>query len=168
MAKLYGMALCSRLMLWFMPYSEEAGAQEKRGCLEHIVVSFRLLRDMPPRKKVTWYVTFMDFSQAYDDKVPRRILFCALSAMYHLTKYDRDCSGNHYSECATGITYIIFIIYHVCKMGKDGCEIDGFLAWVHILVIMDDTVFLSTFRGDMIKKITLLRNYCKENGMNIS
>ena len=53
LARLYGMALCSRLMLWFMPYREEAGAQEKRGCLEHIVVSFRLLRDMPPRKKVT-------------------------------------------------------------------------------------------------------------------
>ena len=53
LATLYGMALCSRLMLWFMPYREEAGAQEKRGCLEHIVVSFRLLRDMPPRKKVT-------------------------------------------------------------------------------------------------------------------
>ena len=88
----------------------------------------------------------MDFSQAYDDKVLRRILFeilrrigcgsvmfCALSAMYHLTKYNRDCSGNHYSECATGITYIMFIIYHVFVINgrerdRESLFVDG-LKW---------------------------------------
>ena len=68
----------------------------------------------------------------------------------------------------TSCLLFIMFVNDLIKMGKEGCEIDGFLAWVHILVLMDDTVFLSTFRGDMIKKITLLRNYCKENGMKIS
>ena len=91
------MVLCSRLKLWFRPYREQAGAQEKRGCLEHIV-SLRLLCDIARRKKLTLYVTFVDFSQAYD-MVPRRTLFkilrrmgcgsvmlCALVAMYQLTE----------------------------------------------------------------------------------
>ena len=65
------------------------------------------------------------------------------------------------------LTSCLLFIMFVNDLIK-GCEIDGFLAWVHILVLMDDSVFLSTFRGNMIKKITLLRNYCKENGMKIS
>ena len=36
-AKLYDMILCSRLKKWFIPYREQAGAQENRGCLEYIV-----------------------------------------------------------------------------------------------------------------------------------
>ena len=54
------------------------------------------------------------------------------------------------------------------KIIKEGCEADGFLAWIHILVLMDDTVLLATSRENMIKKITLLHNYCKEYGMKIN
>ena len=36
LAKLYDMILCSRLKLWFKPFREQAGVQEKRRCLEHI------------------------------------------------------------------------------------------------------------------------------------
>ncbi len=71
LAKLYGMALCSRLKLWFRPYREQAGAQAKRGCPEHIA-SLRLC-DMARRKKLTFYVTFVVFSQAYD-MVSRKIV----------------------------------------------------------------------------------------------
>ncbi len=63
------MILCSRLKIWFKPFREQAGAQEKRGCLVHIV-SLRLLCDMAQRKKLKLFVTFIDFSKAYD-RVPR-------------------------------------------------------------------------------------------------
>ena len=71
--KLYDMVMCSQLKLWFKPFREQAGAQEKRGCLEHIV-SLRLLCDTAKRKKFKLFVTLIDFSQAYD-RVPRSMLF---------------------------------------------------------------------------------------------
>ena len=91
------MILCSRLKLWFKPFREQAGAQEKRGCLEHIA-SLRMLCDMARGKRLTLYVTFVDFSKAYG-MVPRKTLFrilrrlgCgsvmlwSLVAMYQLTE----------------------------------------------------------------------------------
>ena len=96
-AKLYDMVLCSRIMQWFSPYREQAGGQPKRGCIEHIV-TLRLLIDLAKKKKLRLFVTFVDFSQAYD-RVPRNTLFymlkrlgcgavmlAALIAMYHATR----------------------------------------------------------------------------------
>ena len=96
-AKLYDMILCCRLQQWFQPYREQAGAQARRGCLEHIM-TLRLLIDFAKRKKVKLYVIYVDFAQAYD-KVPRAVLFSILKrfgcgatmllslvAMYKVTK----------------------------------------------------------------------------------
>ena len=69
LAKLYDMILNARLQQWFAPSREQAGAQPGRGCLEHIVC-LRLLTDMAKRKRRTLFVTFVDFSKAYD-LVPR-------------------------------------------------------------------------------------------------
>ena len=78
-AKLYDMILSSRLSQWFTPFREQAGSQAGRGCLEH-VVTLRLLCDVAKRKKSTLFVTFVDFSQAYD-KVPRDVLFSVLQRL---------------------------------------------------------------------------------------
>ena len=51
---------------------------------------------------------------------------------------------------------------------KEGCGHDGFLAWLHILVLMDDTVLLSTTRNNMINKVTLLQKYCLDYGMKVN
>ena len=75
-AKLYDMLLCDRLNLWFSPPREQAGAQRKRGCVEHIT-TLRLLTDTARRKKKKLFVTFVDFSKAYD-LVPRNVLFNVL------------------------------------------------------------------------------------------
>ena len=72
-AKLYDMVLCARLNRWFSPYREQAGSQAGRGCIEHIV-TLRLLCDLARKKKFKLFVTFIDFSQAYD-KVPRDVMF---------------------------------------------------------------------------------------------
>ncbi len=109
MAKVYDMVLCSRLKAWFKSFREQAGAQEKRGCLEHIV-SLSLLRYTARRKKIKLFVTFIDFSMAYD-RVPRTTLFrvlqllmcgsvmlCALVAMYCVI------------ECWVGTSLVLFTI----------------------------------------------------------
>ena len=75
-AKLYDMVLCARLQLWFSPLREQAGCQTGRGCTEHII-TLRLLTDLARRKKLKLFITFVDFSQAYD-KVPRFKLFSVL------------------------------------------------------------------------------------------
>ena len=42
--KIYDYILYNRLAAWFKPDMEQAGAQPKRGCMEHII-SLRLLID---------------------------------------------------------------------------------------------------------------------------
>ena len=91
------MVLCQRLSQWFAPYREQAGAQPSRGCVEHIV-ALRLLIDVARRRKRTLFVTFVDFSKAYDlvsrDKlfiISKRlgcgmVMLAALVAMYNATE----------------------------------------------------------------------------------
>ena len=53
-------------------------------------------------------------------------------------------------------------------MIKGGMRIDELLVWLHILVLMDDTVLLATTRGNMIKKVQILHKYCYEYGMKVN
>ena len=69
-AKLYDMVLYSRLKQWFKPHREQAGSQVN-------IITSRLLCDMARRKKLKLFVTYIDFSQAYD-RVLRRKLFRVL------------------------------------------------------------------------------------------
>ena len=73
------MVLAARLSQWFIPYREQAGSQSGRGCVEHIV-TLRILMDIARRKKLKLFVTFVDFSKAYDC-VPRYKLFIKLKQM---------------------------------------------------------------------------------------
>lgn len=183
-AKVYDMVLSFRLKQWFRPFREQAGAQERRGCLEHIV-TLRLFCDMAKRKRLKLYVTFIDFKQAYDF-VPRNVLFSilrrmgcgslmlgALIAMYRLTD---SIIGTALISITIGVrqgsptSCLLFIIFvnDLIKMIKEGCDMDGFLNWLHILVLMDDTVLLATCRRNMIKKLSILKQYCEDYGMIIN
>ena len=51
----------------------KAGPQKQRGCLEH-VVTLRLLTNIAQKKKIKLFVTFIDFSKAYNF-VPRHKMF---------------------------------------------------------------------------------------------
>ncbi len=182
-AILYDMVLRSRLKQWFQPYREQAGAQDKKGCLEHIV-SLRLLRD-PARRKQSLFVTFVDFSQAYD-RVPRPVLSrvlrrpgcgsvmsCALVAMYSVTG---SWIGSALVVLSLGVrqgsptSCLLFIIYvnELIRMVKERNGNDGFLKWLHILVLMNDTVLLSTSRESMMLKMSQLQRFCSGYGMFIN
>ena len=183
-AKLYDMVLCNRLELWFKPYREQAGAQKGRGCLEHIV-SLRLLTDYSRRKKKKLFITFVDFSKAYD-LVPRQMLFSvlknlgcgaamlsAIAAMYSVTQ---SVIGTAIVSTVIGVrqgsptSCFLFIVYvnDLVKLIKNTCEPDGFLSWLHLLILMDDTVLLATSRENMIKKVKLLTEFCDKYGMVVN
>ena len=183
-AKLFDMILCNRLELWFKPYREQAGAQRGRGCIEHIV-SLRLLSDYAKKKKTKLFITFVDFSKAYD-LVPRQLLFSVLKrlgcgavmisvlvAMYGVTQ---SIMGTAIITTVIGVrqgsptSCFLFIVYvnDLIKLIKDTCEPDGFLSWLHLLILMDDTVLLATSRENITKKVELLNQFCKKYGMVIN
>ena len=183
-AKLFDMVLCSRLELWFKPFREQAGAQRGRGCLEHIV-TLRLLADYAKKKKTKLFLVFVDFSKAYD-LVPRHMLYSVLKqlgcgavmlsvivAMYSVTQ---SMVGTAIITSVIGVrqgsptSCFLFIVYvnDLVKLIKETCEPDGFLAWIHLLVLMDDTVLLATNRKIINKKVNLLVQFCKKYGMVIN
>lgn len=184
LSKLYDMVLCGRLNEWFRPYREQAGAQSKRGCTEHIV-SLRLLTDKAHRQKKKLFVVFVDFSKAYD-MVPRDKLFtilkrlgcgrrmlAALVAMYRVTE---SVIGGTVMTASLGVrqgsptSCLLFIVFmnELIRMLKEQCESDGFLGWLHALVLMDDTVLLSTSREGIMNKLRILKAFCDGHGMIIN
>ena len=152
-SKLYDMVLCNRLNLWFRPFREQAGAQSKRGCIEHIV-ALRLLTEVARKEKHKLFVTFVDFSKAYD-LVPRDKLFvvlkrigcgmlmlAALVAMYSVTE---SVIGGTVMTATIGVrqgsptSCLLFIVFmnELIRMLKRSCGSDGFLDWLHTLVLIN-------------------------------
>ena len=107
---------------------------------------------------------FIDFSKAYET-VPRHKLLhvlknigcgfamtSAIAAMYWSTK---NIFGTAIIISTIGVkqgfptSCIVFVLYlnEFVKAIKTRCPDDGFLKWVHCLLLMDDTVLLATTRG---------------------
>ena len=65
---------------------------------------------------------------------------------------------------------ILFVLYVnvMVKMLKQGSPVDGFLSWLHVLVMMDDTILLSTSRESMQNKIKIMYDFCNSHGMTIN
>ncbi len=184
LAKLCDMVLVNRLNLWFTPFREQAGSQKGRGCVEHIV-ALRLITDLCKRKKLLLYVSFVDFSAAYD-RVPRKRLFtmlrdlgcvavmlAALVAVYSVT---RSVLGAAIITTAVGVrqgsstSCLLFMLFVNDLIGliKGRCGRDGILEWLHVLMYMDDTVLLSTTREGMHFKLGLLQKWCINNAMKVN
>ena len=182
--KLYDMVLCHRLQQWFSPLREQSGAQRGRGCLEHIV-TLRLLTDTARRKKIKLFVAFIDFSKAYD-LVPRqklfkilkesgcgRVMLSALVAMYRATE---GILGTAVVTATRGVrqglstSCFLFVIFvsELIKRIKNVCQPEPFIGWVHILMMMDDTVLLSTTREGILKKMDVLADFCEEYRMVVN
>ena len=127
----------------------------------------------------------MDFAQAYD-KVSRVVLFTilkrlgcgatmllALIAMYKTTQ---SVIGTAIITASVGVrqgsptSCLLFVIFvnDLIKLVKERCGPDGFLAWLHLLMFMDDTVFLSTSRQGIENKLALLKEFCVSHGMKVN
>ena len=120
------------------------------------------------------------------DRVPRTVLcrilkrlgcgavmLAILVSMYSVT---HSIIGAAIVTAAIGVrqgsptSCLLFIIFvnDLIALIKNSCDVDGFLVWLHTLVLMDDTVLLSTSRQGMQKKLTLLNEYCKGHGMHVN
>ena len=85
-------------------------------------------------------------------------MLLALAAMY---KYTNSVTGTALIATTVGVrqgsptSCVLFVIYvnTMIQMIKQGCPPDGFLSWLHVLVMMDDTVLLSTTREGMLRKM---------------
>ena len=182
-AKLYDQILCRRLELWTKPSREQAGSQKGRGCMEQIV-GLRLLFDYATSRKCKLYMVFVDFSKAYD-KVPRRALIerlislgcgtamvMAIAALYGDTQI---ILGSAIITTSIGIrqgsptSCWLFTMYidKFTKMIKNS-PTDGFLGWLHCLLLMDDTIILATSRDRLKEKVEILLQFCHESGMVIN
>ena len=144
-----------------------------------------MLTDTAKRKRRKLFVTFVDFSQAYDC-VSRHKLFSlmksmgcgmvmlgALVAMYKTTQ---SIIGTALITATIGVrqgsptSCFLFILYvnEMIRIIKENCMHDGFLTWLHVLVMMDDTVIMSTTRETMLHKVSLLQRFCQTYGMKIN
>lgn len=52
---------------------------------------------------------------------------------------------------------LLFVLYvnDLIRMIKQNCGWDGFLRWLDVLTLMDDTILLSTSRHSMIEKFEI-------------
>ncbi len=113
-------------------------------------------------------------------RAPRKMLFHVLkrlgcgslmiSALVAMCTLTESWIGTALVTVAVGVKQgsptpcILFAIFVIIKQGSN---YDGFLRWLHMLVMMDDTVLLSTSRNNMLKKLSLLQEYCIEYGMRV-
>ncbi len=68
----------------------------------------------------------------------------------------------------TSCILFVIVVNDLIRLIKENCDMDGFLAWLHVLVLMDDTVLLFTNRRNMIEKIRLLNQFCVSHQMKIN
>ena len=184
LAKCYDYLLNNRLTLWYKPCREQAGAQDGRGCVEHIV-TLRLVMDYCIRKKQPLFIAFIDFSKAYD-RVPRSyllnllkslgcgvVMLTALTSLFWVTQFILGSTvitaiiGVKQGSPTSCFLFILFVDEFI-KLVKGRSGVDGFLQWLHLLMLMDDTVIFATSRQGLIDKLNLLAQWCDKCGMVIN
>ena len=62
--------------------------------------------------------------------------------------------------------FILFVDVLIRRL--KACPDDGWLKWLHSLMLMDDTVIFATTRERMAEKLSILEEYCSEYGMIVN
>ena len=180
LSKCYDYLLHNRLMKWYSPCREQAGAQPKRGCTEHFV-ALRMIIDLFMKTKTPLFIAFIDFSKAYD-RVPRsymlkllkrlgcgKVMIAALTSMYTVTQFLLGTTlitavlGVKQGSPSSCFLFTLFVdeLVRFMKLSPP----DGLLGWLHLLVLMDDTVLLATSHEKLCQKLDILAKWCDQSGM---
>ena len=165
----------------YVPCREQAGAQANRGCIEHIV-TLRLIIDRFVRKKTPLFIVFVDFSKAYD-RVPRNyllnllkklgcgvVMLTALTSLFWVTWFVLGATvitatlGVRQGSPTSCFLFILFVDEFI-RLVKTRSDVDGLLQWLHLLMLMDDTVILATSRQRLCEKLNVLVDWCNKSGM---
>ena len=101
------------------------------------------------------------------------VMLSAICGMYNMTE---SVIGTAVFAVTMGVrqgsptSCLLFILYvnDLITIIKDNCGDDGFLKWLQILILMDDTVLLSTSRERMLNKLSLMIRFCQDYGMNVN
>jgi len=184
LAKCYDYLLNNRLTLWYIPCREQAGAQLKRGCVE-LIVTLRLIIDRCLRRREPLFIAFIDFSKAYD-RVPRNylltllkslgcgvVMLTALTSLFWVTQFVLGTTiitaviGVKQGSPTSCFLFILFVDEFV-RLVKGRSGLDGFLKWLHLLMLMDDTVLMATSREGLKEKLNVLAEWCDRSGMVIN
>ena len=183
-SKIYDYILCNRLMKWFVPDREQAGALPGRSCIEHIVALRLLFEFFRKKRTTTLFVLFVDFSKAYD-RVPRTALIrtliqlgCStvmLMAIVSMYKMNYSILGLALITAVIGVRqgsptscFLFTVFVNTLIRNLKQCAPERYLGWLHCLMLMDDTVLLATTRESMREKLIVLQNFCNESGMIIN
>ena len=100
-------------------------------------------------------------------------MLAAIIAMYQYTNSEIGTAviaatvGVRQGSPTSCLLFIIFVNVMI-KMIKQGSPLDGFLSWLHVLVMMDDTVLLATTKEGILNKIKILYDYCDSHGMTVN
>ncbi len=68
----------------------------------------------------------------------------------------------------TSCLLFVLLVNDLIRLLKERCGPDGFLSWLHVLMLMDDTVLLSTTRRGMEVKLAVLNAFCRDYVMVIN
>ncbi len=71
-------------------------------------------------------------------------------------------------ESSTSCLLFILFVNDLITLIKRKCDVDGFLVWLHVLVLMNDTLLLGASRAAMTAKIRILNELCKSHGVQIN
>ncbi len=100
-------------------------------------------------------------------------MLAALVSMYQVTK---SITGTALVTATVGVrqgsstSCLVFVLFvnDLIKHLKENCNPDGFLSWLHLLVLTDNMVLLATTMENMIHKISLLQQFCNTYRMRIN
>ena len=151
---------------------------------QHLAYALRLAIDYAKSKNQKLYIVFVDFVKAYD-KVARGALIrslikygcgyamiLAIATMYSNTSM---VLGAAIISATLGVrqgspTSCFLFTCYLNDLVRDmkQCPMDGFLRWIHCLLLMDDTVLLATTREECRRKVRILYDFCQRSGMEMN
>ena len=96
-------------------------------------------------------------------------MLSALIGMYQLTQF---VLGSTIITAKLGVnqgsptSYFLFILFvdEFINLMKGRLNPDGLLDWIHLLMLMDDTVIMATSREQLLLKLSILLEWCNGSG----